>query len=200
MIQSILVAALFATIATAAPLTQGDRDRALSDYHATRKLFLDSIEGLSEAQWTFKPSAGGWSIAEVAEHIALSESTIMSMVRDRILKSPADPAVAARTKGNDAALMANIRDRSTKAQAPEMLKPANKWATREALTAAFKDARDKNIAWVRETQDDLRLHAAPHPAFKELDGYQWVLLLSGHTERHTMQILEVKADPAYPKK
>jgi len=32
-----------------------------------------------------------------------------------------------------------------------------------------------------------------------LDAYQWILLLSGHTERHTLQILEVKADPKYPK-
>jgi len=32
-----------------------------------------------------------------------------------------------------------------------------------------------------------------------LDGYQWVLLLSGHAARHTAQILEVKERPGYPR-
>jgi hypothetical protein len=32
-----------------------------------------------------------------------------------------------------------------------------------------------------------------------LDAYRWVLLMSAHTERHTNQIKEVKADPNFPK-
>ena len=47
---------------------------------------------------------------------------------------------------------------------------------------------------------DLRGHAAPHPAFRMLDGYQWILLLSGHAARHTAQIEEVKRAPGYPAK
>jgi hypothetical protein len=33
-----------------------------------------------------------------------------------------------------------------------------------------------------------------------LDAYQWLLLISGHTERHLAQILEVKADPNFPRR
>jgi hypothetical protein len=32
-----------------------------------------------------------------------------------------------------------------------------------------------------------------------LDAYQWILLISAHSERHTKQIEEVKADPNFPK-
>jgi hypothetical protein len=46
---------------------------------------------------------------------------------------------------------------------------------------------------VKTTDDSLRQHAAAHPALKMLDGYQWLLLLSAHTERHTLQIEEAKA-------
>ena len=51
------------------------------------------------------------------------------------------------------------------------------------------------------TQDDLRDHFRDHPvpAIGTLDAYQWILLISGHTRRHTAQILEVKADPNFPK-
>ncbi len=53
---------------------------------------------------------------------------------------------------------------------------------------------------MKTTTDDLRGHGAPHPVFKMLDGYQWVLLLSGHSARHTAQIEEVKAGAGYPAK
>ena len=33
-----------------------------------------------------------------------------------------------------------------------------------------------------------------------LDAYQWLLFISAHSERHTKQILEVKADPNFPQK
>jgi len=32
------------------------------------------------------------------------------------------------------------------------------------------------------------------------DVYQWFLMISTHSQRHILQILEVKADPNYPKK
>jgi hypothetical protein len=38
-----------------------------------------------------------------------------------------------------------------------------------------------------------------HPVFKTLDTYQWLLLISAHMRRHTLQIVEVKADPNFPK-
>lgn len=45
----------------------------------------------------------------------------------------------------------------------------------------------------------LRRHVIQHPAFGPLDGYEWVLAAAGHTARHTQQILEVKADPTFPR-
>jgi hypothetical protein len=81
-----------------------------------------------------------------------------------------------------------------------MLKPTNRWATRDALAKDFIAARQKTIDYVKTTSDDLRGHFAPHPAFKDLDGYQWVLLLAGHSARHTAQIEEVKTGAGYPSK
>lgn len=49
-------------------------------------------------------------------------------------------------------------------------------------------------------QEDLRDHFMDHPVFKTLDTYQWILLTSAHMRRHTAQILEVKADPNFPKR
>ena len=183
--------------ASAATLTAEDRQKAADYLDQTRQDFLASISGLSEAQWKYKPAPDRWSIAEVAEHIALSEGTILGMISERILKGPAAPAGT--EKVADEKVISTVTDRSGKAQAPEMLKPTNQWATQAELVKAFEESRAKTIDYVKTTQDDLRGHAGPHPALGTIDGYQWVLLLSAHSARHTAQIEEVKADPGFPK-
>lgn len=180
-------------------LEQGERDRAMSHLHVTRKMFLDSLEGVTPAQWAWKPSPEVWSVAEVAEHIALSESLIFGLV-NKVAAGPAATAEQkAEAKGKDEMILKAMVDRSKKAQAPEPLKPTHKWKTKEELIDAFKKSRDNTIAFVQTTSLDLRNHAAPHPVFKQLDAYQWVLLLSAHSERHTLQLLEVKGMPGFPK-
>lgn len=184
--------------ASAQPLTQPERDSLVKHLEQTRQAFVASISGLTEAQWTFKAGPDRWSIAEVAEHVAISETTIRQLVTDQIMKGPVAPRNP--TPVTDEALLAGLLDRTSKFQAPEMLKPTHRWATRDALLKDFQDARDKTVAYVKDTADDLHGHAGPHPVFKALDGYQWLLLLSGHAARHTAQIDEVKTVAGYPAK
>ena len=184
--------------ASAQPLTQQERDTLLKHLDQTRQAFLASIDGVSEMQWKYKAGPDRWSIAEVAEHIAISETTILQLITEKILKSPAVPRDP--NAVSEAKLLEGLLDRSAKFQAPEMLKPTSRWSTRDALAKDFLVARDKTAAYVKTTTDDLHGHGAPHPVFKMLDGYQWLLLLSGHSARHTAQIEEVKTSPGYPAK
>jgi len=199
----VLALALAGIAQTATPaqttLTAGEREVALKSLEATRDAFLQSIAGLSEKQWRFKPGPDRWSVAEVSEHIAVSESALFSMVRDKIMTSPADPSKRAEVAGKDEIVLQRVPDRSHKAQAPEFLKPTNRWATREETTKAFEDSRKATMNYIRTTHDDLRDHFGPHPLLGPLDAYQWILLISAHSERHTKQIEEVKADPNFPK-
>jgi len=188
---------------TAAPapaaLSAEEREVALKSLQSTHDAFLQSIAGLSEKQWRFKPAPDRWSVAEVSEHIAVSESAIFGMVQSKVMTSPAAPEKRAEVAGKDETVLKMVPDRSHKAQAPEFLKPTNRWATREEATKAFEDSRKATMDYVRTTNDDLRDHFGPHPLLGPLDAYQWILLISAHSERHTKQIEEVKADPNFPK-
>jgi len=181
-------------------LTKAERDEAVRYLEETRKKFLESVEGLSEEQWKFKSAPDRWSVAEVAEHIALSEQTLNGIVMEKIMKSPAAPEKKGETKGKEAIIKEKIPDRSTKAQAPEMLKPTGRWKTQADLVKDFQASRDTAINYIKTTQEDMRAHIYPNPVLKELDAYQWMLFMAAHTERHTTQISEVKADPNFPKK
>jgi hypothetical protein len=201
---AILVAMICLGIASGAQtapqaLTAQERESVLKDLQRTHDKFLQSIAGLSQKQWTFKPAPDRWSVAEVAEHIAVSESTLSGLVEKQIMSSPAAPEKREQVKGKDELILQRVPDRSHKAQAPEFLRPTGRWATEADLTKAFEDSRKATMDYARTTNDDLRDHFFDHPAFGTLDGYQWLLLISAHSERHTAQIEEVKADPNFPK-
>jgi uncharacterized damage-inducible protein DinB len=194
-----MAAAQSAAQISSTSLTAQEREFALKQFETSRDNFLKSIAGLSQKQWTFKPAPDRWSVAEVAEHITVSESTIFGLVQGKAMQSPADPSKRASVKGKDQVLLEKIQDRSHKAQAPEILRPANRFANEAELVKAFEQARDANMDYIKTTSDDLRDHFYDHPALGTLDGYQWMLLISAHSARHTAQIEEVKADPNFPK-
>jgi len=179
------------------PISQEERDFLVNNLKETRAAFFKSIEGLTPAQWTFKAGPDRWSIAECAEHIIKSETTIFGIEQGQIGKSPM-PADAHFDKEHDQKVLALVLDRSQKAQAPEVLKPSAGIATPAEAAAAFKKSRAATIAYVTDTKDDLRAFGSPHPLLKNLDSYEWLLLLSAHSSRHTAQIEEVKASPGYP--
>jgi hypothetical protein len=181
-------------------LSQGERDYAVSALHASRKYFLDTVAGLSEAQMKWKASPESWSVAEVGEHIALGEAMFPQMVQ-KSLKEPATPEKKqADPRKMDYQLMKTVPVRDQKFQAPETLKPLGKFPTKAALVEAFRSQRDINIAYIRETPDDLRVHFIKHPVFGELDGLQWYILMAAHTDRHVNQMREVIANPNFPKR
>jgi len=179
-------------------LTQADRGprAAISGKHRARR--ADATAGLSEAQWNFKPAADRWSVAEVTEHIAAAEDFLMGMITTQVMKAPARPA-GDDVKAIDDMVVAKVPDRSKKAQAPEPLKPTNRYGSPAGSLKHFTEARAQTEDFLK-THDDLRDHAIDSPMGKKLDGYEWILFVAGHSERHTKQINEVKADPNFPKK
>jgi uncharacterized damage-inducible protein DinB len=192
----ILPLAVALTPAFAATLTQAERDRAIAELTASRQQFLDSVAGLSPAQWNFKPDEKTWSVAECAEHIAVSEDVIFGYV-SQVVQGPAAPDK--KSAVTDDFILTAVVNRTQKFQAPEALRPTHRFATPQETIDHFKQSREHTIAYVRDTQDDLRGHFFDHPVLKTMDTYQWILLISAHSQRHTAQLNEVKANPSFPK-
>ena len=103
---------------TAAPasttLTAEEREAALRSLAATQDAFLQSIAGLSDKQWRFKPGPDRWSVAEVSEHIAISESALFGMVESKIMTSPAAPEKRAEVAGKDEMVLKMVPTAATK--------------------------------------------------------------------------------------
>jgi hypothetical protein len=188
------VAPIFAADGSMSP---AERAYLLEQLETSKKEMLASIQGLSAAQWTFKPAPEVWSVQECAEHIILAENYIFGGAQ-QILKTPAVDRPALSNEEVDRKIVAGVQDRSHKAKAPEPIVPSGKFATPEDAAREFTARRDKTIAYVTTTTDDLRVHVGPGPA-GPMDAYQFLLLLAAHSARHTAQIREVESNPGYPK-
>lgn len=57
-------------------VTKVERTYLLSLLKSSETSFVSSIAGLTQEQWTFKPSPDAWSIQECAEHLILAEDLI----------------------------------------------------------------------------------------------------------------------------
>src|SRR6516164_8658491 len=188
---------LVAPALMAQELTKEDRDQGVKYLEKTRDGVFAATKGLSEAQWNFKPAPDRWSVAEVTEHIAAAEDLLMKRLQDEAMKAPPRSG-SEDVKAIDAFVLQAIPDRSHKAQAPEPLKPNNRFGSPKDSLKHFTDSRAKTIAFLKKT-NDLRQHATDSPLGKKLDAYEWLLFIAAHSERHTKQIDEVKADPNFPK-
>jgi uncharacterized damage-inducible protein DinB len=180
------------------PISKKERSYAAKLLKETEKGVKDQIKGLSEAQLKFKPAPDRWSIEECVKHIAASEEMFWQMMEGTV-KSPANPEKRGEIGMTDDALVQKIEDRSTKVKTNEKLMPENlKYKDTDEAFESFKKDRDKLMEYVKDTKDELRNHVATTPVGM-LDSYQLILFTAAHTNRHTQQIIEVKADPNFPK-
>jgi len=178
-------------------LSAGERSKLVDYLKYSRQLLESETAKLTPQQWTHKPAADRWSVADCVEHLALAEEVIRGVV-DRALKAPAvEPADAQTVTERDQLILRLATDRGQKFNAPERLRPAG--LTPAEAMKKFLDSRAVTVEFARTTQEDLRGHAADHPLFKNADVYQWLLLAASHVERHVNQIRELKADPSFPK-
>lgn len=178
-------------------LTPEERSLVIDMLEVNSRKFLAGIERISDKQWLYKPADNRWSVAEAAEHIALSEGLLLSIAQES-LKSPDQGKKAGALEGKENSVIERLKDRSQKADAPDVIRPTGKFSTRKELIEAFKLAREKTMQYVKTTNDPLKNYIVSHPLFGELTAYQWLVMIPAHANRHVDQLEEVKKLKDFP--
>ena len=197
--QVVVTAAIVVAIPlqAAAPVSQQDREALIRDLEGSKAKFLEAVADVkTEAQWNYKPAPDRWSVGECAAHIIAAEEYFRQNIA-AAMKSPVTPPPPNAAAG-DGVIAKMIRDRSQRFTAPAAIEPSGKVVPKAQAIKDFEATRAKTLEYVKTTQDALREHVAGQPP-QQMSAYQLVLMLSCHTERHTAQLLEVKATAGYPK-
>jgi hypothetical protein len=164
----------------------------------TRDAFVDAVHGLSDAQHRYAPS-GRWSIADIAEHVALAEMRTIDLVARKLPQGPAPSAAKLTGPARFARIDAAIPSRDLRRiEAPEPLVPTGRWPTVEASLAAFLDARRRSLAAAAAVTPEALAHVVPHRFLGEFDLEEWLYFTSVHLARHTAQVDELKHSAEFP--
>jgi DinB superfamily len=177
-------------------LTAADRTKGTIYLTESRDCVFGATKVLSDAQWHFKPAPERWSIAELVEHLTLTEDYFVEKLDTELKKPPVDDT-SRDPKSTDELIFSKIPDRTAKFKAPPMIIPTGRWSPADPLTRFQKDY--DHLATILASSPDLRRHMLDLPPIgQKADAYEMILAVAGHNERHVKQMLEVKADAHFP--
>jgi hypothetical protein len=185
---------LVPAVATAGPLTAGERQRLLAHLAMTEDWLVGELAGLSYAQLTFKSAPDKWSIKDVVEHLAIAEPQYWTQLESS-MKEPVKEGY--KPQATDEQMLWYGIDRTNRQRTGEARVPHGQFSTAQDALASFRKLRRTMVDMAERTQEDFR--GRPFMGGGQ-DVYQWFLMISTHSQRHILQIREIKADPKYPKK
>lgn len=179
-------------------MNTAERTYLLNLLKETQTLFDQGTSAFSTDQLAFKPGTDKWSVFEVLEHIAVVETGIFSIVQGALTK-PADPSRRDEIKVSAEQIVKILTNRNGKAQAPEQVKPTGRFPNAMVAREAFGRQHEQIMAFVQSSNADLHNRYWKHPATGVIDLYQTLVLIAAHTQRHLLQIEEIKQTEGFPK-
>lgn len=193
--------------------------QSISDIYAAnetvRRQITDRVEALTEAQQTFRPAEGAWTVAEIVEHLSMIEQSMVRLIGMLLNKAEAassssaqadDAAHAAATNATTRAfkpfsldeLVETIRDK--KLTAPEQVRPGGQASLADSLASLRQTRATVESFRPRLETADLDAATYPHPFFGDLNASQWLAFIGHHEARHLRQIERLLDEPEFAPK
>lgn len=171
------------------------RVRVLADeLSRVRREFEAALGAVPEAKRHVAP-VGQWTAAQIIWHLAKVERGVARLIEAKMATIPAMATVPP-GPASDVVLTLldrfDFKDRSRKLSAPEGLAPPAE-VDLVAESLRWADGRSQLLAAAREAGPRLALIRHDHPFLGAFDGFQWVLMVARHEERHLLQLREVVA-------
>ena len=160
-------------------MTPTERDYVITQFAQTRHLVKQTFKGLSSQQFLYRPETGAWSMADNIEHLIVVEQRVLGRI-EALLQQP--PDVSKHAAMSDERVVDVIGTVVERMQAPPQVVPTSQWPP-EQLVPEFEKARQRTYDFAAAADGDLRRRFISHYLYGDLDGYQWLVLLSAHCRR-----------------
>lgn len=180
------------------PMNSAERARVVAYLKETKGALIDSTRGLTEAQWRHRPAPEEWSIGDCVEHLAITEASLLRGIQRMASAPPAPEDQLALAAGKEELIAKAVPSRGRRVKGPPEAMPKGEWSDPGALLARFIDVRERVIDYVETTGDPIRTRQFAHFVFGPLDGFQWLIFMAAHSERHRRQLEEVKSSAGFP--
>lgn len=151
----------------------------LQEFESATSRFLQLLVGFNQQTINEAPASGGWTAAQVGEHIFKSDTMLLQWLHraNKPAGRPIDAAVPD--------IRAQFLDFSTKLQSPAEIMPTDGTHDKEALLGALKATREQ----IRQVITGSDLSAAcTNTLLGEPTRLEMINFINVHTLRHTNQL------------
>jgi DinB family protein len=170
-----------------------------ADNTAAREALCEQVNGLTEAQLSFRPAQDAWSIGEILDHLSLAEMSI-SRTLSKILQVAAGRGLI--EEAGPVERMPRPIDLETYNQAvtaPDSVRPTPERPL-DQLLSSLRESRDRLLEVASRVDGRMVTNVAiRHFQLGELDFYQWLALEAAHESKHLLQICRIKSQPGFPR-
>lgn len=161
--------------------------------------FAITTAGLNDAQAQFRPAADAWTIAEIAEHLGITNGGFVRIAYKLIKQSEAAEASPLTGLALKHVLLTDDGQQNPQPfPAPDLVKPKGGQSLADSFAKIEQAHADIQTARPRLEASDCSPATFPHPAVGQLNPYQWLIVYGEHLDRHRQQIERIKAAPTFP--
>jgi hypothetical protein len=158
----------------------------------TRSELLEYVKSLPDAVLTQRAVPERWSVAEILEHLSITEdgmgrliSTLAKQLRNEGAPQETETSSILGVLDGEA-----TEYQTRKLVAPERIRPTGAMSAHDALEK-LQVARARLLDAVHAANGlDFSKASFPHPFLGALNGYQWLVFICRHEMRHLKQMKE----------
>jgi hypothetical protein len=165
-----------------------------------KKALFSKIASLSSQQYLASPSTGGWSVAQAANHVYLSEQLSLAYIRKKLSYPDTIPKYSP-TSWAAVLLLKFALWSPYKAKAPKAI---NMWEQQAILSVDDLDhnwsaLRKELITFIEHHQADFGRHLVyRHPYAGRLTMHQMLIFFNDHMAHHLKQIERIMRAEVQP--
>lgn len=158
-----------------------------------REKLIQTVSDLSDEQSTQRRAPDAWSIAEITEHLSITENRMLGLFI-RLLEKAESEGLMNENKGIIVPPI-SLAEQAEKADGQKFTAPEPLIPNQSATITSSLESLNASRASVHELRTriesaDVSNMRFPHPAFGPLNLYQWLAFIGLHEAHHLKQIKE----------
>lgn len=152
---------------------------------------LNSFVNMNKEDLEFKPAENVWSVLEVLEHIFMINKAVLKV----IVTPPIENHESSTYElfGENKLNHLIVTKRANKVPAPDFSNPTGRFASIQDAEQNLNSLIDKIVEHINNNKIEEETITVKHPMLGEMTKVDWIHFMIAHTNRHLLQIEEVKS-------
>jgi hypothetical protein len=169
-------------------ISEERKTAALDELRQATTEFLQLVRSFDDEVINTIPPRGGWTVAQVAEHVTLSNHGMIEVLRRRA------PVANRSIDEGEARLKDIFLNFEKQLQSPDFIRPTREIYEPQIVIGALAASIEDIVSTASMTNPD---EVAQHAIFGEISKFEIVRFVTFHTQRHSHQLKKIAASLAH---